>query len=159
MKQMASLFLMLFGAGISCVCVPEAFAAVQDQLTQPIAAAPHMAKIAASAAESDSTVITVSYADGESRQFPADQPLVVARDMENALITMPRGSIVQYTSEALKARFIDLRNFDPGVFEYKALRDGFQLRALVDSGRAPTTLIALDGVPFYVQFVFVPADQ
>ena len=103
--------------------------------------------------------IVVSCPDGRSLSFPASQPLVVTRDMEGALFSMPIGSRVRFTSAALNARMLDLRYFDTSCLKYYPLRDGFELEAIVDYGNAQTTFITLDGVPFNVKFVFVPNDQ
>ena len=142
-----------------CVSLLAAALLLQFSALSPAVQARPVAASAGTAAMAfvyDPDNIVVSYPDGHSQAFPASQPLMVTREMENALLSMPEGSQVRFTGGALKSKFIDLRNFDPTCFKYGSLPDGFELTAIVSSGLARTTFITLDGVPFYVQFVFVP---
>jgi hypothetical protein len=101
--------------------------------------------------------IEVHYADGRVVNYPADQPFVVTRDMENARVGAPFGSRFQYTKHGLNTESLELRSYDDTAFIKTDLPGGFQLQVRDDipQGRARTTDVRVDdGKLFWFEYAF-----
>lgn len=87
---------------------------------------------------------------------PDGNPLVITRRMQDALISVPLGTAIDFTASGIGAKKVVLHNYDNTAFNYARLRDGFRLTVKTDipEGRARTTDISVDDQPFWLEFAF-----
>lgn len=83
-------------------------------------------------------------------------PLVITRRMQDALISVPLGTSIDFTTSGLPAKKVVLNNWDNTAFDYAHLKDGFRLtvKKNIPEGRARTTDISVDDQPFWLEFSF-----
>lgn len=87
---------------------------------------------------------------------PDGNPLVITRRMQDALISLPLGTPIDFTTSGIGAKKVVLNNYDNTAFDYAHLRDGFRLTVKTDipEGRARTTDISVDDQLFWLEFSF-----
>ncbi len=87
---------------------------------------------------------------------PDGNPLVITRRMQDALISVPLGTAIDFTKAGIPAKKVVLHNYDNTAFDYAWLPDGFRLtvKTNIPEGRARTTDISVDDEPFWLEFAF-----
>lgn len=90
---------------------------------------------------------------------PDGNPLVITRRMQDALISVPLGTAIDFTTSGIPAKKVVLNNYDNTAFDYAKLKDGFRLTVKTDipEGRARTTDISVDDKAFWLEFSFSKA--
>lgn len=88
-------------------------------------------------------------------------PLVITRRMQDALISVPLGTAIEFTTDGIPAKKVVLKSYDNTAFDYAWLPNGFRLTVKKDipEGRARTTDIAVDDEPFWLEFAFSKACE
>ncbi|MBX9879810.1 MAG: hypothetical protein K2Y22_15235 [Candidatus Obscuribacterales bacterium] len=86
-------------------------------------------------------------------------PLVITRRMQDALISVPLGTAIEFTTNGIPAKKVVLKDYDNTAFDYAWLPNGFRLTVKKDipEGRARTTDIAVNDEPFWLEFAFSKA--
>jgi hypothetical protein len=128
------------------------------------AAAPKAASCCHAVATNDDCEIVIRYNEKgtppEHRKADGS-PLVITRRMQDALISVPLGTSIDFTKSGIPCKKIVLHNYDNTAFNYAWLPDGFRLtvKKNIPEGRARTTDISVDDEKFWLEFAFSKACE